>query len=636
MARRSKSGDTFIQLNLEDSRVIKGLRNVQARLGAIGGTLQRMGRMGLAAGGGIAGAFGGLAKMFASVGDNIDKMSQRTGFASEMLSGLIFAAEQSGQTGGQMESVLIGMTRQIRNLERGLSTAVEGFEDLGLSYEDIKGLSPEDQFFLMAERLSKIEDPTRRAGIAMQVFGRSGRNLIPLLSMGEEGIRGLVKEADQLGITMSEDDTKAAAELTDAMNRVWTQIRTVAVQVGAAVAGPLTDLLNRSTEITRQVIDWVKNNRPLIITVAAIGAAVFAAGAGITALGVAASVASIALGGILAIATAVLSPVGLLISSVTALAGWFLTSTTQGQKLIGFFGELGGIVGDTVGGIVAALTAGDMEAATEILWAGLKLLWLQGTSFLRKKWTEFVTGITSLWHQGVSGLASLGTQAFGAIERAWLSVTNYMGDAWDTVQALLSKSFLSMAAFFEKTWARVSAFFTGGDATKEIERINKELAQTQKILDSQRNSSIAKRGKDAEDAREASLASQRAILDGIADDLQAKLASASDGEQEALKRQQEQLNAAREKFGELNDAVKEAAEAVKSQTEETVKPLQAAVAAAGTAVGLGGGSAAGAFSVGALRGLGATTDDEVAKNTKRTNTLLERIEKKNNTMTTGQ
>ena len=38
---------------------------------------------------------------------------------------------------------------------------------LGLRFEDLDGLSPEQQLKLLAEAISRIEDPTRRAGIAM-------------------------------------------------------------------------------------------------------------------------------------------------------------------------------------------------------------------------------------------------------------------------------------------------------------------------------------------------------------------------------------------------------------------------------------------------------------------------------------
>ena len=38
---------------------------------------------------------------------------------------------------------------------------------LGLEYKDLKGLSPEDQFKTIADRLSRVADPTTRAAVAI-------------------------------------------------------------------------------------------------------------------------------------------------------------------------------------------------------------------------------------------------------------------------------------------------------------------------------------------------------------------------------------------------------------------------------------------------------------------------------------
>jgi len=77
---------------------------------------------------------------------------------------------------------------------RRLSTAVDALEDLGLTFKDLDGLSPEQQFKLLADRISQVEDPTRKAAIAMSLFGRTGTNLLPMFAAGAKGIEALQKE----------------------------------------------------------------------------------------------------------------------------------------------------------------------------------------------------------------------------------------------------------------------------------------------------------------------------------------------------------------------------------------------------------------------------------------------------------
>ena len=64
---------------------------------------------------------------------------------------------------------------------KGSDHARDTLFQLGLSMADLRKLSPEDQFTLIADRLSKVENTTRRAALAMEIFGRGGTELLPML-----------------------------------------------------------------------------------------------------------------------------------------------------------------------------------------------------------------------------------------------------------------------------------------------------------------------------------------------------------------------------------------------------------------------------------------------------------------------
>jgi len=53
------------------------------------------------------------------------------------------------------------------------------------------------------------------------------------------------------------------------------------------------------------------------------------------------------------------------------------------NDLLSWMGQLGEVVTGTFSAITAALSAGDIQAAGTVLWAGLNVLWLQGTQSLR-------------------------------------------------------------------------------------------------------------------------------------------------------------------------------------------------------------------------------------------------------------
>ncbi len=80
-----------------------------------------------------------------------------------------------------------GMARTVLNADMGLATAVDSLKMLGLEVDQLKGRSPQEQFTMLADTVSKIKDPSTRAALAMQVFGKAGQKLIPMMAGGAAG-----------------------------------------------------------------------------------------------------------------------------------------------------------------------------------------------------------------------------------------------------------------------------------------------------------------------------------------------------------------------------------------------------------------------------------------------------------------
>lgn len=241
MARNDiKAGSAFVELLLKKKKFLNGLKSAKGQL------------LGFAKGAAVVGAAitsaavaaGAVAvRGFLSLGDTLDKMSQRTGFSVEALSELKHAAELSGTSLETVEKGVRGMQRGLLDAERGLSTAVDNLDDLGLSLSELKGLSPEQQFELIASRVAGISDPSQRAAVAMKVFGKAGAELLPLLNSGPDGMARMRKEAQDLGLTMSGDAATSAAKLNDMFSTLWATLKQVAVAVGEALAPLLEQAL---------------------------------------------------------------------------------------------------------------------------------------------------------------------------------------------------------------------------------------------------------------------------------------------------------------------------------------------------------------------------------------------------------
>ena len=292
-----KAGRTYVELGVGD-KLPEGLRKAQARLRAFGAGMQRIGSRMMMIGAAAAAPLAAAVKVFSSAGDTLHKMSKRTGMTTEALSELGFAAERSGTDLGSLENGLKRMQRSIYDAGRGLSTATEALADLGLTTAALEGLAPEQQFTKLAGALARVADPSRKAALAMTLFGRSGTELIPMIERGEAGLEELREKARALGLTVSGDTAAAAAKLTDRMADLWATAKRAAMSVGQALGPAIEDLAKWLTDTAVGVRAWIDENRELLVTGAKVVAAVTAIGAGLVIAGKVIGVATAAVTGL--------------------------------------------------------------------------------------------------------------------------------------------------------------------------------------------------------------------------------------------------------------------------------------------------------------------------------------------------
>lgn len=177
----------------------------------------------------LAGAFSlatvtGVLRDTMALGDQWDKMSRRVGVSVEELSGFGFALERSGSDIKAGEIALKYLSKAMSDFERGTGEGRVAFEALGIQVRQGNGPLRGSMDILMevADKLSRMEDETQRVAYAQKLFGESGTQLLPLLMEGSEGIRDLTDRSRELGGVWSDQDAKAAAELTDKMTDLST------------------------------------------------------------------------------------------------------------------------------------------------------------------------------------------------------------------------------------------------------------------------------------------------------------------------------------------------------------------------------------------------------------------------------
>lgn len=178
----------------------------------------------------VAGAGLAITRQFEAL-DKLAKNAQRIGATTQAMAGLGLAAELSGSS---VDDLITSIQRMQKSLVEG--NVDDTFVNIGIDPEAIRKLPTEAAFARVAEGIASIANPAERAHAAMDIFGRSGAKLMPLLNSGAEGVRAMVQEAGALGIAFDGIDAKSIEDANDAITRMKAAFGGLAGQLAIAVA----------------------------------------------------------------------------------------------------------------------------------------------------------------------------------------------------------------------------------------------------------------------------------------------------------------------------------------------------------------------------------------------------------------
>jgi hypothetical protein len=197
-----------------------GLTSRQAR--AMQQSLARVAKAVTALGATAAIGLAALVRQQINVADEMGKMAQRTGVATESLSTLAFAAQQSGSSIETLEKSFIRLSRNMQDAAAGTGDARDAFRLLGIEIQDSNGnlRKSEDVLLDVANEFSQLADGAEKTALATRLFGRAGAELIPLLNQGAGGIAELQARARELGLEISSNAAIQAALFNDRLKEL--------------------------------------------------------------------------------------------------------------------------------------------------------------------------------------------------------------------------------------------------------------------------------------------------------------------------------------------------------------------------------------------------------------------------------
>jgi hypothetical protein len=136
------------------------------------------------------GGLGAMVKSAVNLGDELGKMSARTGVAQGALIGLRNAAALSDVENEKLQAGLTRLNVAMVDAADGNAAAEAKFKRLGISVKNAAGeVRPTDQVFKdLGDRFKDMPNGAEKAAAAVSIFGKAGADLIPLLNGGREAM----------------------------------------------------------------------------------------------------------------------------------------------------------------------------------------------------------------------------------------------------------------------------------------------------------------------------------------------------------------------------------------------------------------------------------------------------------------
>jgi hypothetical protein len=209
----NKTAAAFNSINTSLSKMSSEVLSVRGGMTALiatitSGALLNMGRQALDAAGGLG------------------ELASQTGASTKALQAYKFIALENGVTNEQMQKGFAQLTKRLGEAKLGSDKMIEAFGAVGVSGRDLASLTTDQAMLKIADAMSKIEDPAKRAALETQLFGKAGQALDPILRLGSAAIQEQTQKLAEMGLVMDEATIKKADEAADKIATLTEVLRT--------------------------------------------------------------------------------------------------------------------------------------------------------------------------------------------------------------------------------------------------------------------------------------------------------------------------------------------------------------------------------------------------------------------------
>lgn len=195
----------------------------------------------------------------AATADDLKTLSAQTGLTTTEIQRLQYASEFVDVSFDTMSSSITKLESNMNKARNGSKEMTEAFRKLHVRVTDNNGQLKDanDLFLEIIDKLGTVKNETERDALAMQIFGKSAKDLNPLIQAGSQELKKLGDEAERTGKIMSEEDVEAGASMSDSLQRLNASVQAVKNGLGQALMPVLQTFADILSSIDPKVVEIV-------------------------------------------------------------------------------------------------------------------------------------------------------------------------------------------------------------------------------------------------------------------------------------------------------------------------------------------------------------------------------------------
>lgn len=198
-------------------------------------------------------------------GDELAKTAQKLGIANEQLSGLRFAAEQTGAGVKTLDLGLQRMVRRVAEAAQGTGEAQKALKELGLDAKELSRQAPDEQFRRIADAFEAVGTQSDKVRLGFKLFDSEGVALVNTLQAGRKELDRFTAEAKAFGLTLTGRQLANLQKAADSQNRVAKAFSGLGRQLGAT----FSPAMSAAADATADLVARLTSSIPKLTAVAA-------------------------------------------------------------------------------------------------------------------------------------------------------------------------------------------------------------------------------------------------------------------------------------------------------------------------------------------------------------------------------